>query len=84
MEQESTAKTELVLHGFLNDKGIGREKRFAKIANGTWTYDGWRLDALFLRAALTKEQDFDDLIYLLQVHKHCFSNPNTQPKISTT
>lgn len=52
---------------------VGREDT-TPISNVVRRFEGMKLDELQISAVLKSENDFDELIQLLQVHKHCFTN----------
>jgi hypothetical protein len=76
-------ENKIVIEGFAMDDG--RIKRIDKmstspISNATFKFDGYRLDELVVSVILKTENDFDELIRLLQIHKNCFSRP-TKTKV---
>ena len=61
LDLETTAKFE------------GKEIKFHKKGILYKRYDGYTVDELLLYSTLTSQQDCEDLILFLEVHKFCFN-----------
>lgn len=51
----------------------GKEIKFHKKDILYKRYDGYMVDELLLYSTITSQQDCDDLILFLEVHKFCFN-----------
>lgn len=61
----------LVLSAVSGDAQAGKPY-MGTISNAVNHLEGQRLDEMIVLATLTKKEEFDSLIELLQVHKRCF------------
>jgi len=51
----------------------GKEIKYQRIHPLYNRYDGYTVDELLLYSTLTSQQDCEDLILFLEVHKFCFN-----------
>lgn len=65
----------LMLEGFSNGEHAGKPYN-GTIKGGVTHLDGHKVDQLSIKATLTSEKEFDELMQLLQVHKKCFWTPS--------